>query len=90
MTYPYRQDHDVDEKAWRQGDHNSGKYAGRKGTVEANVYQRTADYPDEFNNGYHIMLDTQKLVKVRHDQVVEFLARRAYLLDAGVVPHRLQ
>ena len=42
----------------------SGKYAGHTGTVESNVYQRTADYPDELANGFHIMLDTDELVTV--------------------------
>ena len=35
----------------------------------ANVYQRTVDYPEEFANGYHIMLDTEVLITVRADQV---------------------
>ncbi len=48
----------------------AGKYAGRTGTIESNVYQRTVDYPDEWANGYHVMLDTEKLVTVRWDQVV--------------------
>ena len=26
----------------------TGKYAGRKGTVESDVFQRTLDYPDKF------------------------------------------
>ncbi len=26
---------------------STGKYAGRTGTIESNVYQRTVDYPDE-------------------------------------------
>ncbi len=47
----------------------SGKYAGLTGTVEANVYQRTVDYPDELANGFHIMLDTGVLVMVRWEQV---------------------
>ena len=47
----------------------SGKYAGHMGTVESNVYQRTVDYPDEWNNGYHIWLDTEDLVTVRWEQV---------------------
>ena len=38
-------------------------------TIEGNVYQRTVDYPDEFANGYHVMLDTEELVKVRWNQV---------------------
>ena len=47
----------------------SGKYAGHTGTVESNVYQRTVDFPDEFANGYHVMLDTGVLVTVRWEQV---------------------
>ena len=47
----------------------NGKYAGRTGTVESNVYQKTMDYPDEWANGYHVMLDADELVTVRWDQV---------------------
>ncbi|MCH8801479.1 MAG: hypothetical protein IH963_11280 [Chloroflexi bacterium] len=28
-----------------------GRYAGHRGTVEANVYQNTVDYPDEWAMG---------------------------------------
>ena len=45
----------------------SGKYAGQTVTVESNVYQRTTDYPDEWHNGFHVMLDTDELVTVRWD-----------------------
>ena len=48
----------------------SGLYEGHKGTVEANVYQKTVDYPTELSNGFHVMLDTEKLVTVRWDQIV--------------------
>ena len=57
----------------RRGDRviiTSGTYEGHSGTVEANVYQKTVDYPDEWANGYHVMLDSEKLVTVRWDQVV--------------------
>ena len=37
----------------------SGKYAGHTGTVESNVYQRTVDHPDEWHNGFHLMLDSE-------------------------------
>ena len=47
----------------------TGKYAGHRGTIEANVYQKTVDYPDEWANGYHVMLDTEVVVTVRWDQV---------------------
>ncbi len=43
--------------------------AGRFGTVESNVYQRTVDYPDEWHNGFHVLLDTGVLVTVRWEQV---------------------
>ena len=33
------------------------------------MYQRTVDYPDEWANGHHVMLDTGELVTVRRDQV---------------------
>ena len=58
----------------RRGDRatiTSGKYKGHRGTVEANVYQKTADYPEEWSNGYHVMLDSEELVTLRWDQVEE-------------------
>ena len=61
-------------KTWmrKRGDRvriTHGKYAGRQGTVESNVHQRTVDYPDEFANWHHVMLDSEKLVTVRWEQV---------------------
>ena len=61
-------------KTWmrRRGDRvtiTTGKFAGRTGTIESNVYQKTVDYSDEWANGYHVMLDTEELVTVRADQV---------------------
>ncbi len=56
----------------RRGDRvtiTTGKYAGHTGTVESNVYQRTVDYPNEWFNGHHVMLDTEVLVTVRWEQV---------------------
>ena len=47
----------------------TGKYAGHTGTVESNVYQRTGDYPDQWFNGHHVMLDTEELVTVRWEQI---------------------
>ena len=47
----------------------SGKYGGYCGTVEANVYLKAANYPDEWANGYHVMLDTEELVTERWGQV---------------------
>ena len=56
----------------RRGDRvtiTCGKYAGRTGTIESNVFQRTVDYPDELANGFHVMLDSGELVTVRRNQV---------------------
>ena len=63
-------------KTWmrRRGDRvtiTSGKYAGHTGTVESNVYQRTEDYPNEFANGLHVILDPEELVTLRWEQVEE-------------------
>ena len=38
-------------------------------TVESNLHQRTVDYPDEYQNGFHVMLDTGVLVTVKWEQV---------------------
>ena len=55
----------------RRGDRvkiTSGKYAGHRGTVESNVYQRTVNSADEFANRHQVMLDTEELVTVRWDK----------------------
>ena len=44
--------------------------------MESNLYQRTADFPDELANGYHIMLDTEVVVTVRCSQVAPLRSRR--------------
>ena len=61
-------------KTWmrRRGDRVkiiNGKYAGHFGTVESNVFQKTVDYPDEWANGFQVMLGSEELVTVRWDQV---------------------
>ena len=56
----------------RRGDRvrvTTGRYAGHTGTVESNVHQRTVDYPDEWANGLHVMLDCKVLVTMRWEQV---------------------
>ena len=56
----------------RRGDQSRfthGKYTGHQGAIEANVYQKTVDYSDEWANGCHVMLDSEELVTVRWDQV---------------------
>ena len=62
-------------KTWmrRRGDRvriTTGKYAGYTGTVESNVYQRSVDYPDEWYNGFHVLLDNVELATVRWEQVI--------------------
>ncbi len=52
---------------------STGKYAGHNRTVESNVYQKTVDYPDEWFNSYHVMLDTEELVTGRREQVEELV-----------------
>ncbi len=47
----------------------SGKHTGSEGRVESAVFQRSVDYPDEFAPGYHVVLDDERLVTVRWDQV---------------------
>ena len=42
----------------------SSRYAGRTGTVEANVFQKTVDYPDDFAHGYRVTLDDVTWVKL--------------------------
>lgn len=38
-------------------------------TGESNVYQRTVDYPEQWVNGHHVMLDTGVLVTVLWERV---------------------
>ena len=38
--------------------------------MASNLYQKTVDYPNEWANGCHVMLDSDGLVTVRWDQVV--------------------
>ena len=47
----------------------SGSYKGHTGVVDSAVFQRTADRPDEFAPGYHVILDTGPVVTVRWDQI---------------------
>ena len=46
-----------------------GRYAGRAGTVEANVFQKSVDYPEEFAMGCQVVLDDGRWVTVKRDQV---------------------
>jgi hypothetical protein len=53
----------------------SGRYAGRTGTVEANVFQRTVDYPEKFAMVHHVVLDDGEWITVRRDQVRRIVPR---------------
>ena len=65
LTVPYRLAHGMDAEPGDRVKITTGKYAGHTGIFEANVYQRTVDYPEEWNNGHHVMLDTGEVVTVR-------------------------
>ena len=59
----------MDETTWDWVRIISVRYESHTRTVEANVYQKTVDYPDEWANGFNVMLDSEELVTVRLDQV---------------------
>jgi hypothetical protein len=46
-----------------------GRYAGAVGVVDSAVFQKTVDYPEEYAAGYHVVLDDDKVVTLRWDQV---------------------
>ena len=50
-------------------DPESGSHRGGTGTVEAQVFQKTVDFPNEYAHGFHINLDDRTWVTVRRDQV---------------------
>ncbi len=73
----------------RRGDRvtiTTGKLIGHQGTVESNVYQRTVDFPDEWFNGHHIMLDTEELVTVRWEQVERHCQSRSVKRNKWCMP----
>ena len=37
--------------------------------MEANVFQKSVDYPEEYAMGHHLVLDDETWVTVRSDQV---------------------
>ena len=56
----------------RRGDRvkiKGGLYDGTVGTVDSVVFQRTEDQPNEFHHGYHVILDSGRVVTVREVQV---------------------
>jgi len=48
----------------------TGRYAGKTGTVDANVFQKTEDYPNEYAAAFHVILEDETVVTIRCDQVV--------------------
>ena len=46
-----------------------GRYAGATGVVDSAVFQKTVDYPDDYSVGYHVVLEDERVVTVRWDQV---------------------
>ena len=48
----------------------SGTLRGQTGTVEATVFQKTVDYPDDLAHGFHVASDDGAWVTVRADQVM--------------------
>ena len=57
----------------------TGEFVGHLGTVESNVHQKAVDYPDELNNSFHLMLDTEELITVRWDQVESFAVKDVWV-----------
>ena len=58
--------------------------------MESNVYQKTVDYPDEWHNGHHVMLDNVVPVTVRWEQVVRGLSPSGLSIGtAGGTLHHL-
>jgi len=47
----------------------TGRYAGKTGTVDANAFQKTEDYPNEYAAALHVVLNTGRVVTLRWDQV---------------------
>ena len=46
-----------------------GRYDGATGTVDSVVFQRTEDRPNEFEHGYHLVLDCGTVITVSKVQV---------------------
>ena len=47
----------------------SGKHKGATGTIDASVFQRSVDLPDEHTPCYHVLLDCELVVTVNVKQV---------------------
>jgi len=47
----------------------SGRYRDLTGVVDSAVFQKTVDYPDDYSAGYHVVLEDERVVTVRWDQL---------------------
>ena len=47
----------------------TGSYRRCTGVIDSAVFRRTADHPEEYAPGYHIVLDSGLVVTVRWDEV---------------------
>ena len=47
----------------------SGRRKGASGRVDAKVFQRSVDLPDEHTHSYHVVLDSELVVTVNVTQV---------------------
>jgi hypothetical protein len=65
-------------------DITSGRYRGYTGVIDSAVCQSSVDYPDEYAAGYHVVLEDERVVTVRWDQVSGvqgYVAYRSLWLD---------
>jgi hypothetical protein len=46
-----------------------GHYASAVGAVDGAVFQKTVDFPEEYAAGYRVVLEDERVVTVRWDQV---------------------
>ena len=60
----------------------SGKFKGHTGTVDANVFQRSVDFPKDHLPCHHVLLDNNLVITVNVNQVE--------LLDEILPCHRQQ
>jgi len=46
-----------------------GHYASAVGAVDGAVFQKTVDFPEEYAAGYRVVLEDERVVTARWDQV---------------------
>ena len=51
----------------------SGKHKGATGNVDANVFQRSVDLPNDHTPCHHVLLDSDLVVTVNVNQVEAFI-----------------